>query len=488
MAALSFNEFAKQLVRLRLVEIDELQQCLSGLPAALKTTDGLLDALERRSLLTTYQTNKLRKSETDGLVLGNSKLLYRNGSGSFARVFRAVSLDSGDMVGVKVLRKRWTDDPEAVAQFHREAKLLKPLVHPNIVPIFEIGAEADWHFFTMEFIVGGNLADMIKIRGALEPADATRVTLGIAEGLKYALAKGISHRDLKKSNVLLATNGQAKLVDFGLAADEALQPGGKKKRAQRSLDYATLEDNTGAPPNDPRSDLYFLGTIYFELLAGVPPYPRARTREERQQFNRHWNAKPIESIMPGLPHSVAEVVNRLMHLNPGSRYQRPEEAVNELRQTLETLGTSSDDERYPSEDAPSKIVEDSEPTVMFVENRPEQQQLLREFFTSRGFRVLLLGDLQRALNRLESSPPDCLVMMGGSIGAELLSGFTESIKRVQGRPIAQVAVLSKEQSGWLGRLETSVSDTARVLGHPIVLGDLKREIEDALAARNGAQR
>jgi len=487
MAALSFNEFAKQLVRLRLVEIDELQQCLSGLPAALKTTDGLLDALERRSLLTTYQTNKLRKGESDGLVLGNSKLLYRNGSGSFARVFRAVTLDSGEMVGVKVLRKRWADDLESLAQFHREAELLKPLKHPNIVPIYEIGVEADWHFFTMEFIVGGNLADMIKIRGTLEPADATRIALGIAEGLRYALAKGISHRDLKKSNVLLATNGQAKLVDFGLAADEALRPGGKKKRAQRSLDYATLEDNTGAPPNDLRSDLYFLGTIYFELLTGIPAYPRAKTREERQQFSRQWNAKPIDTVNPHLPNDIVEIVNRLMDLNPGSRYQRPEEAVNELRRALEKLESDTDN-RHPSEKAPSTIVEDSGPTLMFVERRPEQQQMLREFFTDRGFRVLLLGDLQRALNRLESSPPDCLVMIGGSIGAEILSGFTESIQRTQGRPIAQVAVLSKEQTGWLSRLESSVSDTARVLGHPIVLGDLQREIEDALAARNGDER
>ena len=487
MAALSFNEFAKQLVRLRLVDSDELQQGLSALPTAQKTADALLDALERRSLLTTYQTNKLRKGESSGLVLGNSKLLYRNGSGSFARVFRAVSLDSDEMVGVKVLRQRWADDPEALAQFHREARLVKPLKHPNIVPIYEIGAEADWHFFTMEFIVGGNLSDMIKIRGTLEPAEATRVALDIAEGLRYALAKGISHRDLKSSNVLLTTDGQAKLVDFGLAADEALQPGGKKKRAQRSVDYATVEDNTGAPANDPRSDLYFLGTIYFELLTGVPPYPRARTREEREQFSRHWNAKPIDTVKPHLPNDIVEIVNRLMHLNPGSRYQGPEEAANELRHALEKLETHTLNRSPASEDASSTIVDDSEPTVMFVERRPEQQLLLREFFTSRGFRVLLMSDLQRALNRLESSPPDCLVLMGGSVGAEILSGFTESIQRTQGRPIAQVAVLSKEQTGWLGRLETSVSDTARVLGHPIVLGDLKREIEEALAARNRAE-
>jgi len=488
MSVLSFNEFAKQLVHLRLVNAGELQQCLESLPAEEKTTDRLLDVLERGSLLTTYQINKIRKGDTDGLVLGNAKLLYRNGSGSFARVFRAVTLDSGEMIGVKVLRKRWAEDPRSLAQFHREAELLKPLRHPNIVPIYEVGFTEGYHFFTMEFVVGGNLADMIKIR-KLKPIDATRIALDLAEGLGYALSKGISHRDLKKSNVLLAIDGQAKLVDFGLAADPALQPGSKKKRAQRSLDYATLEDNTGAPPNDHRSDLYFLGTIYYELLAGNPPFPHAKTREERQQFSRHWNAKPIETVKPDLPFYLIEAVNRLMHLSPDSRHQTPQEACHELRHVLEQLGLANGSEvdaNQPTSDSPASHAEDTGPTVMFVERRPEQQQLLREFFTERGFRVLLLGDLQRALNRLESSPPDCLVIMGGSVGNEILTGFSQSIQRAEGRAVAQIAVLSKEQTAWKRRMELNVTETARVLGHPIVLGDLQREIKIALEALHGA--
>ena len=180
MAAPSLNEFAKQLLHLRLADAGELQQCLGELPTALRTTDGLIDAMERRNLLTTYQANKLRKGDTSGFVLGDAKLLYRNGAGTFARVFRAVSLETGDMLGVKVLRQRWAEDPEAVAQFHREAKLLQPLRHPNLVPIFDVGIVENYHYFTMEFVVGGNLGDMMKIRGAVDPADATRIARDIA--------------------------------------------------------------------------------------------------------------------------------------------------------------------------------------------------------------------------------------------------------------------------------------------------------------------
>ncbi|MFP6767275.1 MAG: serine/threonine-protein kinase [Planctomycetaceae bacterium] len=480
MAASSLNEFAKQLTRLRLIDPGELQQCLQELPTAVQTADGLMDALQRQNLLTNYQVNKLRKGETDALVLGDAKLLYRNGSGSFARVFRAVSVESGEMIGVKLLRQRWTADPEAIAQFHREAELLKPLRHPNIVPIYEVGIVGDHHFFTMEFIVGGNLGDMMKIRGAVSPIDATRCALDMAEGLRHALAKGISHRDMKKTNVLLATNGQAKLVDFGLGADEALH-GGKKKKAQRSLDYATLEDNTGAPRNDPRSDLYFLGSIFYELLAGQPAYPRAKTREDRQQFSRYWNAQPINTVKPGLPSYVVDAVDRMMHLSPDSRHQSPTEACDELRNVLDRLDTQPRDGEQAAE--PSNAAS-SEPTLMFVERRPDQQALLRDFFTSRGFRVLLVGDLQRALNRLGSSPPDCLVLMGGSIGQELLDGFKDAVRRSQDRPIAQVAVLSKEQLTWERRLDETISKTARVLTHPLVLGDLMTEIQEALACCN----
>ncbi len=489
MAALSLNEFCKQLVRLRLVDSDELHRCLDDLLASQKSIDGVLDSLERSGLLTTYQTNKLRKGETTGLVLGNAKLMYRNGSGSFARVFRAVTLETGDMVGVKLLRQRWAEDPAAVAQFHREASLVKPLRHPNIVPIYEVGAEGNHHFFTMEFIVGGNLGDMAKIRGAIKPIDATRITFEIADGLRYASTKGLTHRDLKKTNVLMTTDGRAKLIDFGLAADEALQTGGRKKQAARSLDYATLEDNTGAPPNDPRSDLYFLGVIYYELLTGESPFSKARTREERKEFSRYRNAKPIDLIKTGVPFFVAETVDRLMDLVPDRRFQTPEQACGELSRVLDRLremqSEPTDDNVDTSHDSPSDLSKDTGPTLLFVENRPTQQELIRDFFTSRGFRVLLVSDLQRALNRLGSSPPDCLVMMGGAVGSELVTGFEESLRRTEGRPFALIAVLSKDQSTWTHQLEAHVSETARVMAHPIVLGDLNREIETALAARDG---
>ena len=96
----------------------------------------LLEALEKANLLTGYQLERIRKDDTEGMVLGGYRLLYRNASGSFARVFRASSAETGEMVGVKVLRERWTKDPDMVRLFHREGDIGRKLKHRNIVPVY----------------------------------------------------------------------------------------------------------------------------------------------------------------------------------------------------------------------------------------------------------------------------------------------------------------------------------------------------------------
>jgi hypothetical protein len=163
----------------------------------------ILQFLERRQVLTPLQTGRILKSETDGLVLGNYKLLYRNASGSFARVFRASTLDNKQTVALKLLRERWADDPRAVASFQREARICQKFIHPYIVPILDIGSQGRFHYFTMEFVEGGNLRDFLKIRHSVSPLEATRCMYQIFQGLEYALKQGATHRDLKLTNVLL---------------------------------------------------------------------------------------------------------------------------------------------------------------------------------------------------------------------------------------------------------------------------------------------
>src|SRR5579872_3436735 len=219
---MTLEELQKLLVRLRLVEPEQLEGFRSRLPPGDDRVGDLLRALESRHLLTPYQVSKLQKGESDALVLGNFKLLYRNASGSFARVFRAASLTDGRMVGLKVLRQRWAVNPRIVRLFRREADLGKKLIHEKIVPIYDVSSQGDSHYFTMEFVEGGNLRDFLNIRKKLSPIEATRCLIDMAEGLEYALKMGVTHRDLKLTNVLMSTRGVTKLVDFGLAGDQVV--------------------------------------------------------------------------------------------------------------------------------------------------------------------------------------------------------------------------------------------------------------------------
>ena len=185
------DELGRLLVRLQLLTSHQVDDALAEIGTRHADPEDLIRILERRHLLTSYQTSQIRRDETDALILGGCKLLYRNASGSFARVYRAESIADGRMLGLKLLRQRWANDATTVSQFHREAELCKRLLHKNIVPIYDVGRQGNYHYFTMEFVEGGNLKDFINIRKKLAPEEALRYVLDMAEGLECALRQGI---------------------------------------------------------------------------------------------------------------------------------------------------------------------------------------------------------------------------------------------------------------------------------------------------------
>ena len=498
MASADVNQICQTLLKLRLVDQRQLDECLVG-PAA-SSSEIFLQTLERKGLITSYQSSQLKKSsgETSGLVLGHYALLYHNASGSFARVFRAKDLNNGQMLGLKVLRSRYTKNPKSIAEFKREAELGKTLKHDNIVPIYEVGQDQGEYYLSMEFVEGGNLRDFINIRKKLSVPEATKATFEMASALQYALERGLTHRDLKLTNVLMSTRGVAKLVDFGLAG---LDPGAQNdanvsESAQRAIEYATLEKNTGVNRNDPRSDLYFLGGIYYELLTGIPPLPRTKSAEERGEFHRYANVRPVREHDPSLPIGVAAVLEKLMHINPKVRYQSAAEVVSDLRYLMDDYDTipplasktatlnaanAGGTAEVPVPDASAAAPANNAPVVLCVEVRMKHQDVLRSYLTKHGYRVLMFSDISRAVTRvLSGNPPAAIIIMGDGIGQDALTGFKTLSTKSSPEATTCLLMVSEKQADLYEAASKCTTKSCRVLRQPLTLRDLHHEIRAGL--------
>lgn len=467
MPLLTLDQLVDQIIRLRLAPPEVVQGIRAQL--ASPSVESLFDELVKRQALTEFQAERLRNGDPEGLVLGDCKLMYRVASGSFARFYRGESVTNGKQLGIKVLRDRWSNDPDFITLFRREGEIGKRLQHPNIVPIYDVGSSGKYHYLLMEFVEGGNLKDFLKIRKKFTPPETLRFAADILKGLEYALRQGITHRDLKMTNVLMSSTGVSKLIDFGLAADDQMVSRIGGGALQNALEYSTLEKNTGAPKNDPRSDLYFLGGILFELLTGQPPYARTRDRDERKSFQRYRDISPVESVDPALPRGVSAIVNRLMDIDPLQRYQSPTEVLGEVQRTLQTLGGNVREESGP-------------PTVLCLESRPKHQDFFRDYLASRGFQVVIISDPQLALKRIAEQPPECLLVLGETVGDSVAEFFTQAIRAGRESKMAGVVVLAESQK----QLASDISvppGRARVLHQPVNLRDVRREIELAIEAR-----
>ena len=461
----STEDLARELVRTRLVTDEIVTDAQAQYPVT-SDPDSLLKALEEQHKLTSYQVSKIRSGDGGPLILGDCKLMYQNASGSFARVYRGCHIDTGEMLGVKVLRQRYVSDPSSVAHFRREAELCMKLQHKNIVPIYDVGVQGDHHFFTMEFVEGGNLRDFINIRGKVATNELLRCGCDMAEGLEYALSQGMTHRDFKPSNILMSSRGVAKLVDFGLASDEQAS----NDESIHAVEYATLEKGTGVHPNDPRSDLFFLGSVLFELGTGTPAWNSSRRREDRKQFSRYQGVRDVRNVDPSIPAQVGEIIDRLLRINPNERYQSVSEVVCDLKAALAKF--ASDDEK-PTISQKLRLS-----TVMCVEHRIKQQDMLRDYLSKHGFRVLMMSTWDRALNRLRNSPPDCLLVIGEAVNGDRRSVYDEALRWSELQGVACVIVHSNRDES----LELEVHQSARSLPQPVTLRDVRNGIVESLQA------
>ncbi|MBA4062871.1 MAG: serine/threonine protein kinase [Isosphaera sp.] len=434
-------------LRLGLVTEAQVRECLDELGDEKGPAEGLIRLLERKRYLTSFQGGKLLKGDPDGYFLGGYRLLYRIAAGTFGRVYRGDDPRTGQVVAVKVLRNKWMTDKQKVELFLREGKLGKSIRHPNIVSVLEVGQEprTGQYFIVMEFVEGGNLRDILQIRKTLGPDDALRVLEGCARGLAAAHARGLTHRDIKPTNILISAAGPPKLVDFGLAEISTNEAAGDDVAVDRTVDYAGLERVTGARPGDVRSDIYFLGAVLYECLTGVPLLTPTKDHKARMLPRRY---REVEATLAGngpargVPPAVMAVLEKMVALDPDARYQTPAQLADALRDCRAALrGPAAGDPRRPA----------GPPTVFAVETSEKLRAAFRTGFRARGFdRVLLSGDPAQAARQFQEQPYHALVVNAGSVGRDAVAAYNRVLKEsdTAGLDVAAVLLLAAEQAEW----------------------------------------
>jgi tRNA A-37 threonylcarbamoyl transferase component Bud32 len=257
---------------------------------------------------------------------GRYEILSLLGKGGTAEVFEATDRLLERRVAVKVLREGMTPDPQAVSRFRREARAAASLNHPNIVIVHDVGVDGDRPFIVMELVHGEPLSELLDREGKLSFARSAAIAHAMAEGLACAHEAGIVHRDLKPRNVMLTAQGGVKVLDFGIAQALDRTP---VNEPLGTAEYLSPEQATGLPL-DGRSDVYSLGVVLYEMLAGRPPFTGDGALAVMHQHVRD-TPPALTELRPDVPASLQAVVERCLRKKPASRFRDARALAQELR-------------------------------------------------------------------------------------------------------------------------------------------------------------
>ncbi|MBP89568.1 MAG: serine/threonine protein kinase [Planctomycetaceae bacterium] len=443
------EKFAQRVFDIGVLDNIQVDSAWSELGTRDASLEQLTSVMLRKGLLTNWQIDRVLAGERYGYIYGKYQIRYLVGAGTFARVYRGSHVETGKVVAIKVLRNRHSDDMEKQDHFLREANMVKELRHPNIVPVYDFGAERERYYMVMEFVEGDDLREILKKRGKFNPLESIQIISDVTSGLDFAVGKGVTHRDMKMSNVLLTSTGRGKLVDFGLAAMAASEKEKNAKKtgvittSSRSIDYAGLERMTRVHKGDKRSDIYFAGCMLYHLLTGVSPLLESRERSERLSATRFREVTPLTQHDADLPPSLIAVVNKAMDLNVERRYQTPGEMLSDLHKVKQRLEHG---ETAAEEGEGKKLDREGEGrSVMIVESNIEMQDTLRDLLKRRGYRVLIVGDAERALGRFDGieQPAECVIFCTTEMAEEALDAFNSFGENEDTKDIPAILFLSE---------------------------------------------
>ena len=270
------------------------------------------------------------------VIKGRYKLIDERGSGSFGEVYIARDLQTNYLYAAKVMYLDHASDNELLERFKREAYILHSLNDSHIVRIIDYGNDDNTYFIIMHHIDGQNLKFYITTYGPMELLSAVHYILQVAEGLDAAYKMGVVHRDIKPQNILVSNKGVVKIVDFGLSRSKDSPTITSSDKFMGTAFYTAPEQVMSSHAADIRSDLYSLGVVLFETLAGYPPYTGGTVVDIIMKHQSE-DIPSICRINPSLPYELDAFMQKAMAKQPDARYQTPREFIAALEQIQQRI-------------------------------------------------------------------------------------------------------------------------------------------------------
>ncbi len=328
--------FGKMAIDQGLCTDEELRQSLEELESRSKLNPAILkDLMIELGYITASQAERLKTGIKESKVAAHKipgyKILGKLGAGAMAVVYKARQLSLNRMVAIKILPKRFSENPEYVERFYKEGQAAGRLNHPNIVQAIDVGEAGGYHYFVMEYVEGKTIADDLTAGNVFEEAEALDIIIQVANALAHAHACSLIHRDVKPKNIMISTNGTVKLADMGLAREttdiEAAQS--EAGKAYGTPYYIAPEQIRGKIDIDGRADIYGLGATLYHMLTGRVPF---MAEDSADVMRKHLREKliPPDHINTSLSAGVSEVIEIMMAKRKENRYNDIEELLTDL--------------------------------------------------------------------------------------------------------------------------------------------------------------
>ncbi len=314
----------------------ELRRAIEELKSRRKINPVMLqDLMIDLGYVTTNQAKRLKtnikESKTAAHQIPGYKIIGKLGAGAMAVVYKAKQLSLNRMVAIKVLPKRFTENPEYVARFYKEGQAAAKLNHNNIVQAFDVGEAGGYHYFVMEYVEGKTLYDDLAADKVFAEDEALDIIIQVTHALGHAHACGLIHRDVKPKNIMLNSAGIVKLADMGLARETADIETAQTEagKAYGTPYYIAPEQIRGEIDIDGRADIYGLGATFYHMVTGRVPFTADDPSDVMRKHLRE-RLVPPDHINTSLSTGVSEVIEIMMAKRKEDRYDNIEELLADL--------------------------------------------------------------------------------------------------------------------------------------------------------------